>query len=94
MRTHRTGPVAAFLALTFGASWTIEIVSAFLPGPLPMRLVLSGALAMLCPAVAAFLVRGPLYQEGFCDAGLRLNLRSAWRVYLAAYLSVPLLIAA
>lgn len=46
---------------------------------------------------AASLVRGPLRREGFADAGLRLVARDrnggGW-MYLAAYLVVPLLLAA
>jgi uncharacterized protein len=52
---------------------------------------------MFGPAAAAALVRGPLRREGFADAGLRLVARGrrggGW-MYLAAYVTVPLLVAA
>src|SRR5439155_425711 len=54
------------------------------------------SIGMFGPALAALLVR-LIRREGFGDAGLRLagrGRRGAWRMYLAAYLVIPALIAA
>ncbi len=49
---------------------------------------------MFGPALAAFLVRGPLRHEGFKDAGFRPWIKGkTGRYYLAAYLIVPVMIA-
>lgn len=81
--------VLLFLGLTFGIAWAIEIGSSrWLP------FTVRAALAMFVPALAAWLVRGPLGREGFADAGLSPNLPRAWPVYARAYAIVPLAIAA
>jgi membrane protease YdiL (CAAX protease family) len=48
---------------------------------------------MFAPAIAAYLVRGPLQGEGFRDSGAGLNLPN-WRYYGIAYLISPILLAA
>lgn len=88
---HPACGVGLYLIIAFGFTWTAEIGLRALGVPLIARLLI----AMFGPAIAAFLVRGPLLREGFADAGLspRLN-RGGWRWYLAAYLAVPLLLLA
>ncbi len=84
--------VATFLGLTFGASWALEIGCFFAPLPAAERLAICALLAMFVPAAAAWLMRGPLGHEGFADAGLAIRWRQSWRVYVAAYVAVPLLV--
>lgn len=86
-------PIAIFMALTFGLSWGLELGAYALPLPLHVRFAIAAPLAMFMPALAAFLVRGPIAHLGFADAGLAVNWRAARRVYVAAYLCVPVLIA-
>src|SRR3989304_6048101 len=77
----------AYLVLAFGLAWLAwEIPIRLLgvqPGPAAQLILLPGGLA---PAVAAFIVRRWVTRQGFADAGLRLNLRRSWRVYLVAWL--------
>jgi hypothetical protein len=76
-----------FLAVAFAGAWAIEIgFRPYLP------FVVRAAIAMLMPGISAWLVRGPLLREGYGDAGLSLNLRQAWKVYLVAYLMIPVLV--
>jgi uncharacterized protein len=85
--------VGLFVLLAFGISWVIWLGLLALGVPFTIRT----AIGMFGPALAALLVRGPLRREGFGDAGLRLSTRGstgAWRHYLAAYLTMPLLLAA
>lgn len=80
--------VALYLALAFGLAWLIEIgLRAF-----GVNLLTRASLAMLAPAVAAYLVRGPLLQEGFRDSGAGFNL-DQWKYYGLAYIISPVLIA-
>ena len=84
--------IVLFLVLTFGISWTVWLVLRALGVPLGVY----AAVGMFGPAVAAVLVR-VLRKEGFGDAGLRLvgrGHRGGGWMYLAAYLTPPLLIAA
>ena len=85
--------VSLFVLLAFGISWVTWLGLRALGVPFTLRT----AIGMFGPALAALLVRGPLRREGFADAGLRLSARGssgAWRSYLAAYLAMPLLLAA
>jgi uncharacterized protein len=85
--------VGLFVLLAFGISWVIWLGLRALGVPFTIR----AASGMFGPALAALLVRGPLRREGFADAGLRLRARGntgAWRYYLAAYVVIPLLLAA
>src|SRR5205807_10115753 len=84
--------IALYIVLTFGISWSIFIGLRALGVPFGIRT----PIGMFGPAIAAVLVR-LIRREGFADAGLRLTGRGrhgAWRMYLAAYLVPPLLIAA
>ena len=83
--------IALFLVLAFGISWSIFIGLRALGVPFGIRT----PIGMFGPAIAAVLVR-IIRREGFADAGLRLTAPGrpgAWRMYLAAYLIMPLLIA-
>lgn len=89
--------VILYLVLAFGISWVIWIGLRAVGVPFIVRV----SIGMFGPAVAAALVRGPLGHEGFADAGLRLARRgikggplASSRLYLAAYLVIPALIAA
>jgi membrane protease YdiL (CAAX protease family) len=78
--------VLVFLALTFAFSWGVEIGLRPLGVPFAARAILG----MFGPALAAYLVRGPLLREGFADAGLGFRFRSgAGRWYVVAFLAVP-----
>ncbi|HEX6554634.1 MAG TPA: CPBP family intramembrane glutamic endopeptidase [Ktedonobacteraceae bacterium] len=84
--------IALFTVLAFGISWTIWLGLRALGVPFTLRV----SIGMFGPALAALLVR-LLRREGFSDAGLRLVGRGhtgVFRIYLAAYLIPPLLIAA
>jgi membrane protease YdiL (CAAX protease family) len=83
--------IALYLVLAFGISWSIFIGLRALGVPFGIRT----PIGMFGPAIAAGLVR-IIRREGFADAGLRLTAPGrpgAWRMYLAAYLIMPLLIA-
>jgi membrane protease YdiL (CAAX protease family) len=83
--------IALYLVLAFGISWSIFIGLRALGVPFGIRT----PIGMFGPAIAAVLVR-IIRREGFADAGLRLTAPGrpgAWRMYLAAYLIMPLLIA-
>jgi membrane protease YdiL (CAAX protease family) len=84
--------VILFIALTFAISWTIWIGLKALGVPFTLRV----SIGMFGPALAALLLR-LLRREGFADAGLRLvgrGRKGAGRMYLAAYLVPPILLAA
>src|SRR5207247_9250343 len=84
--------ITLFIVLAFGISWSIWLGLRALGVPFTLRV----SIGMFGPALAALLVR-LLRREGFSDAGLRLVGRGrtgAFRIYLAAYLIPPLLIAA
>lgn len=84
--------VLLFVVLAFGISWLIWLGLGALGVPFTIR----AAIGMFGPALAAVLVR-LLRKEGFADAGLRLvgkGYRGGGWMYLAAYLSMPLLLAA
>ncbi len=84
--------VALFLVLAFVISWLLFIGLRALGVSLTIR----GAAGMFGPALAALITR-LLRREGFADAGLRLvakGRKGAGWMYLAAYLTPPLLIAA
>jgi membrane protease YdiL (CAAX protease family) len=86
-RCHLSLQTIVFLAIAFGGAWALEIgLRATWP------LVARGALAMLMPAVAAWLVRGPLFHLGYADAGLAPRFAMAWRVYVLAYLAIPAIV--
>ncbi len=84
--------IALYIVLTFGISWSIWLVLRAIGVPFTIR----AAIGMFGPALSALLVR-LIRREGFADAGLRLvgrGHRGGWRMYLAAYIAMPLLIAA
>ena len=84
--------IALYTVLAFGISWAIWLGLRALGVPFTLRV----SIGMFGPALAALLVR-LLLREGFSDAGLRLVGRGrtgAVRMYLAAYLIPPILIAA
>jgi membrane protease YdiL (CAAX protease family) len=84
--------IALYIVLAFGISWVIWLGLRALGVPFTLRV----SIGMFGPALAALLVR-LIRREGFSDAGLRLVGRGrtgAFRMYLAAYLIPPILIAA
>jgi membrane protease YdiL (CAAX protease family) len=89
----RWGNIVLFFALAVVISSAIWLGLRAVGVPIPLY----APLGMFGPAIAATLVRGPLRHEGFDDAGLRLvgqGQRGGGWMYLAAYLVVPILIAA
>lgn len=78
----RWTPVALFLLLAFGISWTLWIAAHLV---LPWWIL---AIAAWGPGIAALLVRGPLLREGFRDSGLlRIGASpNAWWPYAVAFL--------
>jgi membrane protease YdiL (CAAX protease family) len=84
--------VILFIALTFAISWTTWLGLRALGVPFTIRV----SIGMFGPALAALLLR-LMRHEGFADAGLRLvgrGRKGAGRMYLAAYLVPPILLAA
>ncbi|MBV9259525.1 MAG: CPBP family intramembrane metalloprotease [Ktedonobacteraceae bacterium] len=84
--------IALFVVLAFALSWCIWIVLRAVGIPL----LIYGAIGMFGPTLASVIVR-LVRHEGFADAGLRLVGRGVKRggwMYLAAYVSIPLLLAA
>jgi membrane protease YdiL (CAAX protease family) len=82
--------VPVFIGLTFALSWSVEIGLRPLGVPFAARAILG----MFGPALAAYLVRGPLLHEGFADAGLGVRFRSgAGRWYVVAFVMVPVCLA-
>jgi uncharacterized protein len=87
----RWGSVALFILFAFAISWAIWLGLAALGISFTVRT----AIGMFGPALSAVLVR-LIRREGFGDAGLRLRTRGrrgAWRMYIAAYLVPPIVIA-
>ncbi|HZR40742.1 MAG TPA: CPBP family intramembrane glutamic endopeptidase [Ktedonobacteraceae bacterium] len=83
--------IVLYIILTFGVSWTIWLGL----GALGVPFLIRTAIGMFGPALAAVLLR-LLRHEGFADAGLRIVARDrpgAWRMYIAAYVLPPILIA-
>ena len=80
---HRTRGVPWFLALAFVGAWVPWLAVHGLGGSLddPWTQL---ATAAFVPAIAACIVRRWITREGFAGCGLRLNLRSSWRYWLAA----------
>lgn len=84
--------IVLFVVLTFGISWLIWLGLRAIGVPFTIY----AAAGMFGPALACVLVR-LIRHEGFADVGLRLGQRGkrgVWRMYVAAYLIPPLLIAA
>src|ERR1700686_2072999 len=82
--------IALYIVLTFAISWSIWLGLRAIGVPFTIRT----AIGMFGPALSALLVR-LIRREGFADAGLRLvghGHRGGWRMYLAAYITMPLLI--
>lgn len=89
--TVRWGSVALFILFAFAISWALWLGLAALGVAFTIRT----AIGMFGPALSAVLVR-LIRREGFGDAGLRLAARGrkgAWRMYVAAYIVPPVLIA-
>ena len=83
--------VVLYIVLTFGISWAIWLGLGAIGVPFTIRV----SIGMFGPAVSAVLVR-LIRREGFADAGLRLvgrGHRGGWRMYIVAYIAMPLLIA-
>ena len=83
--------VGLYILFAFGISWAVWLGLGAVGVPFVVRV----SIGMLGPALAAVLVR-IIRHEGFADAGLRLvgrGRRGAWRMYIAAYIVPPLLIA-
>jgi membrane protease YdiL (CAAX protease family) len=91
--SNKTRSIAGYLFLAFGMAWIlweIPIQLGVSPrSPLFQLAALPGGFA---PAIAAIIVRKWITQEGFEDAGLRLELQK-WPYYLVAWL-LPLLVTA
>lgn len=87
---HRRG-IAWFLALTFLPSWGLWLLAYGLGHPLddPGIQLLTAA---FLPAFAAFVVRMWITRQGLAGAGLRPQLRTQWRWYLAALAIPPVLL--
>jgi membrane protease YdiL (CAAX protease family) len=84
--------IILFIILAFALSWGIWIGLR----ALGVSFIVRTSIGMFGPAIAATFVR-LIRREGFSDAGLRLvarGRRGAARMYLAAYLAPPILIAA
>jgi membrane protease YdiL (CAAX protease family) len=84
--------IAFFVVLAFGISWGIWLPLRAMGVPLTIY----AAIGMFGPALAAVIVR-LVRHEGFGDAGLRLvgrGVKGGGWMYLAAYVSIPLLLAA
>ncbi|HET8909911.1 MAG TPA: CPBP family intramembrane glutamic endopeptidase [Ktedonobacteraceae bacterium] len=79
--------IGIFLVLTFGLSWAIWLGL----GAFGVDFTVRAAIGMFGPAIAAYLVRGPLRHEGFQDSGFAFWRRGTGmgRWYLLAYLLVP-----
>lgn len=89
--TVRWGSIALFILFAFVISWAIWLGLAALGVSFTVRT----AIGMFGPALSAVLVR-LIRREGFGDAGLRLRARGrkgAWRMYVAAYVVPPIIIA-
>jgi membrane protease YdiL (CAAX protease family) len=87
----RWSSVLVYIVFAFAISWTIWIGL----GALGIAFTIRVSIGMFGPALAALLVR-LIRHEGFADAGLRLVGRGHtgdWRMYIAAYLVPPILIA-
>jgi membrane protease YdiL (CAAX protease family) len=85
------GSIALYILFAFAISWVIWLGL----GALGVSFTIRVAIGMFGPALAAVLVR-LIRHEGFADAGLRLVARGrsgAWRMYIAAYIVPPILIA-
>lgn len=84
---ERNKGIIAYLILTFGIAWSIWAIAGIVGVPATRPeftlWVLPGAFA---PAIACFIVRKWVTQEGFADAGLKPNIRSKWPYYLFAWL--------
>lgn len=84
--------ISVFLLLTFGLAWIpFLVVAASHLTPAAVALILLPL--QFAPAIAAFLVRGPLFREGFADSGIRLHLnRQSLSSYGLACVVVPLVL--
>jgi uncharacterized protein len=80
-----TRGIQVYLLITFGVTWSYLFLA-----HLSLHLSLVNPLVQLpvafVPAIGAFVVRRWVTREGFGDAGLRLRLRGAWRLWLTAWL--------
>ena len=88
----RLKSVSAFLLLTFGGSFVMgwDLKPSTAPDLLQVTTVIFPM--VLCPAIAAFIVRGLITRDGFSDGCLSLKIKQSWPVYLAALL-IPALMA-
>jgi len=80
----RAKNVAAFLFICFGGSFVMgwDLKPSVAPGLLQITTVIFPM--SLCPAIAAFIMRGLVTREGFADASFSLNFRQKWRYYIGA----------
>jgi membrane protease YdiL (CAAX protease family) len=89
--TVRWGSIGLYILLAFVISWALWLGL----GALGVTFTIRVAIGMFGPALAAVLVR-LIRHEGFADAGLRLvgsGRPGAWRMYIAAYVVPPILVA-
>jgi membrane protease YdiL (CAAX protease family) len=93
--TSKTKGITIYLLLAFGVAWIPLAIQRFsgLRSLSDNATLLDYAVFILitlptsfAPAIAAIVVRKWITREGFADAGLRLNIRKAWRYYLFALL--------
>jgi membrane protease YdiL (CAAX protease family) len=91
---NRAKGIAAYILLAFILAWVLWEIplrsGLSITSPLFQYIALPGAFS---PAIAALVVRKWVTREGFSDAGLKPNLRKAWRYYLFAWL-LPLFVSA
>src|SRR5690348_1405602 len=88
----QTKGVLAFLILSFGLTWLNWELGWFLGFSVDDLLFQVITLPTLfTPAIATIIVRRWITEEGFGDAGLRLNFKKRWPYYLLAW-SLVLLI--
>ncbi len=87
---HRRG-IPWFLALTFLPAWGLWFLASALGHPLDDPVIQLVTAAFL-PAIAALIVRVRITRQGLAGAGLRPQLRTRWRWYLAALAIPPVLL--
>ena len=90
----KTKGVLAYLAIAFIPAWIYWAIVG-LSGISPTNLAFQAAIlpGAFTPALACFIVRKWVTNEGFADAGLKLNLKKNWGYYLFAWL-LPLAVIA
>jgi hypothetical protein len=84
---NNTRGIVTYLLIAFAVAWSLWCIPLLfgltLRSPSYFVFLLPGAFS---PAIAALVVRKWITNEGFADAGLRLNFRRNKRYYLIAWL--------